>query len=121
MRIGELARAMGVSTSRIRFYEAHGVLPQATRRDNGYRDYPSVAVDMLGFIVGAQALGFTLAELTSALSGNANDMPSRSEMIAGLEVKHLELGRLIKATTAKRKQIASLIAELRRCDPPPSV
>ena len=39
MRIGELARQVGVSTDTVRFYERSGWLPRAARRDNAYRDY----------------------------------------------------------------------------------
>ena len=41
MRIGEVAKAAGVSTSRIRFYEEEGILPPAPREANGYRSYPT--------------------------------------------------------------------------------
>lgn len=118
MRIGELAKASGVSASRIRFYEAHGVLPAALRRDNGYRDYPPAAEQVLRFIDGAQALGFTLAELRAALAISAADVPASESMVAGLERKHDELGRHIKAATAKRRRIAALIDELLRCNAP---
>jgi MerR family transcriptional regulator, copper efflux regulator len=118
MRIGELAKASGVSTSRIRFYEEHGVLPEAARRDNGYRDYAPSTVAVLRFIDGAQALGFTLAELRAALTTSASDVPAAGDMIGGLERKHAELGRHIKAASAKRGRIAALIAELRICDAP---
>ena len=39
MRIGELARRVGVSTDTVRFYERSGWLPRAARQDNAYRDY----------------------------------------------------------------------------------
>ncbi len=44
MRIGELSRRTGISTSRIRFYEKHEVLPKPIRGENGYREYPDTAV-----------------------------------------------------------------------------
>jgi DNA-binding transcriptional MerR regulator len=39
MKIGELARNVGVSTDTVRFYERAGWLPRATRQSNDYRDY----------------------------------------------------------------------------------
>ena len=118
MRIGELAKASGVSASRIRFYEGQGVLPKAERRDNGYRDYPSMTEDILRFIDGAQALGFTLAELGTALTTSETEVPARAEMIDALTRKHEELGRHIKTATARRRRVAALIDELQRCDVP---
>jgi len=44
MRIGELSRRTGISTSRIRFYEKQEVLPKPIRGENGYREYPDTAV-----------------------------------------------------------------------------
>ncbi len=47
MRIGELSRRTGISTSRIRFYEKHDVLPKPIRDENGYRTYPDTALKIL--------------------------------------------------------------------------
>jgi MerR family transcriptional regulator, copper efflux regulator len=50
MRIGELSRRTGISTSRIRFYEKRKVLPKAARGGNGYREYPDAAAKTLALI-----------------------------------------------------------------------
>ena len=63
MRIGELASRSGLSTSRIRFYEAEGLLNVVSRRANGYREYPAEALMILGIIIGAQRTGFSLDEI----------------------------------------------------------
>ena len=118
MRIGELAKASGVSASRIRFYEEQGVLPKADRRDNGYRNYPPGTEDILRFIDGAQELGFTLAELGTALTTSESELPARAEMIDALRRKHEELVRHIKTATARRRRVSALIDELQRCDVP---
>ncbi|MFD6529267.1 MerR family transcriptional regulator [Streptomyces sp. NPDC060184] len=49
MRIGELARAAGISTRALRYYEEQGLLP-AERRANGYREYDEQAVLQVAFI-----------------------------------------------------------------------
>ena len=46
MKIGELARRTGLAPSRIRFYEASGLIA-AQRQSNGYRDYPAEAEQTL--------------------------------------------------------------------------
>ncbi|WP_019584799.1 MerR family transcriptional regulator [Deinococcus apachensis] len=43
MRIGELARRVNVSPRLLRYYEEQGILT-ASRRANGYRDYPEAVV-----------------------------------------------------------------------------
>jgi DNA-binding transcriptional MerR regulator len=54
MKIGELARRSGLNASRIRFYEAKGLLNVVSRKANGYREYPAEALTILDIIVGAQ-------------------------------------------------------------------
>ena len=49
MRIGELAKATGVSTRSLRYYEEQGLLP-AERLANGYREYDERAVRQVAFI-----------------------------------------------------------------------
>jgi MerR family transcriptional regulator, copper efflux regulator len=67
MRIGELAKRAGVSTSKLRFYEARGVLLLATRSENGYRDYGDHALAVVRFTTRAQSLGFTLRDVAAHL------------------------------------------------------
>jgi len=66
MQIGEIAEATGLSRDTLRFYEKRGLL-RARRSANGYRDYPTEAVDLLRYIRLAQTLGFTLAEIEADL------------------------------------------------------
>lgn len=67
MRIGELAKRTGLSTSSIRFYESKGLLATVSRQTNGYRDYPLEAVAVLSIITNAQQTGFTLDEIKQVL------------------------------------------------------
>jgi DNA-binding transcriptional MerR regulator len=61
-RIGELAKATGVSTDTLRHYERKGVL-HSQRAGNGYREYPKEALERVQMIRQALAVGFTLDEL----------------------------------------------------------
>jgi DNA-binding transcriptional MerR regulator len=67
MKIGELAQRSGLAPSRIRFYEAQGLLRAVSRRANGYRDYPPEALLTLGIITCAQQTGFSLHEIRQLL------------------------------------------------------
>ncbi|MBH9003759.1 MerR family DNA-binding transcriptional regulator, partial [Pseudomonas aeruginosa] len=53
MKIGELAKLTGLATSRIRFYEASGLI-RSQRKANGYRDYAADTVWILELVTGAQ-------------------------------------------------------------------
>jgi len=67
MRIGELAERSGLTASRIRFYEASGLINAVERNANGYREYTAEAVVTLDIITGAQKAGFSLQEIRSLL------------------------------------------------------
>ena len=62
MRIGELAREVGVSTDTVRFYERSGWLPRASRRDNAYREYGDQDVEHLRLIIDLRRLDVPLED-----------------------------------------------------------
>ena len=65
MRISELARAAGSSTSAIRYYEGIGLLPAAARAGSDQRLYGAQDVARVAFIRRCRALGFTLNEIAA--------------------------------------------------------
>lgn len=104
MRIGELARQVGVSTDTVRFYERSGWLPRPPRRDNDYRDYGEVDAEHLRLLIDLRRLDLPLDEAARIASwchsGHCADATS-------------ELPRLI---TERRAAIADRIAGLRELD-----
>ena len=56
MRIGELARELGVSADTLRFYERSGLLPRLPRTENGYRDYRPVDVERIRLMLDLRRL-----------------------------------------------------------------
>jgi DNA-binding transcriptional MerR regulator len=62
MRIGELAREVGVSTDTVRFYERSGWLPRAARRDNAYREYSQPDVEHLRLVIDLRRLDVPLED-----------------------------------------------------------
>lgn len=60
MRIGELARQVGVSADTIRFYERTGWLPRASRADNTYREYRQADVEHLRLLIDLRRLDVPL-------------------------------------------------------------
>src|SRR5215471_4851021 len=73
MRIGQLAAAAGVTVQTLRFYERRGLIVAPARRDSGYREYSSDAVEQVRKILRIKALGFTLAEIRAALGAHPDD------------------------------------------------
>ena len=68
MRIGEASAASGVPERMIRHYEKLGLIPLATRRASGYRDYKDADVARLSFIARARSVGVSLDEVAELLS-----------------------------------------------------
>ena len=67
MTIGQVAGAVGVPISTLRFYERQGLMHWTQRSDAGYRLYDPAAVERLRFIRGGQAVGFTLEDIRTLL------------------------------------------------------
>jgi DNA-binding transcriptional MerR regulator len=98
LRSSQLARLAGVSADTLRHYEIKGLLPEATRSANGYREYPPEACTRVRLVRRALALGFTLDELASILKlrdrGGAPCSVVRAlaaEKLALLEARRAEL------------------------------
>jgi len=91
MSIGEVARAAGVNTSAIRYYEEAGVLP-APERAGGRRRYGPEAVRVLDVVRFAQRAGFTLEEIRTLFHGFGADTPlnERWEVLARAKLRELD-------------------------------
>lgn len=117
MQIGELARKAGVLTSRIRFYEARGLLPPAARDGNGYRAYGRRDLKIIGFILRAQSLGFSLREIGAFLALPREGQPAAQALVPILEAKLVEIDAVIAAARRRRAEIRDLLRELQAPGP----
>lgn len=100
MAIGEVAERAGMSTSRIRYYEARGLLPQPERAA-GKRRYGEEVFRRLAIIDAAQRVGFTLEEIRDLL-GSRDEIAH--ERLRGLALLKLpELDDLIARATSVRR------------------
>ncbi|CAN5352598.1 MerR family DNA-binding transcriptional regulator [soil metagenome] len=111
MKIGDVSRETGLSTSRIRFYERTGLITAAERAGNGYRDYNPDIVPLLLFIEQAQALGFTLREISGAGPTTGDHIVRCDHVISLLKTKLESVDALILAAKERRARIAALIAD----------
>jgi MerR family transcriptional regulator, redox-sensitive transcriptional activator SoxR len=79
MTIGEVARRSGVAASALRFYEERGLIT-SERAGSGHRRYPRPVLRRIAFIVFAQRVGLTLAEIAAELAKlPENRAPTRGD------------------------------------------
>jgi DNA-binding transcriptional MerR regulator len=71
LTIGQVAAAVGVNTSAVRYYERRGVMP-TPERASGQRRYGPDAIARLRTIRAAQQVGLSLTEITQLLAGADN-------------------------------------------------
>lgn len=90
LTIGALARAAGVPTSTVRYYERLGILRPDKRARGDYRQYGPAALERLRFIRAAAATGLSLtdaAELLDVADGSEPPCdPIRTRMVARFKV-----------------------------------
>ncbi len=110
MRIGEIAKATGVSVETIRFYERKGLIHQPARPANGgFRTYPSDAVSRIRFVREAQDLGFSLGEINELLSLKSDPGTDCSSIRKRALIKRDEVNSKIKKLKALHKTLTALI------------
>ncbi|KAB2824068.1 Cu(I)-responsive transcriptional regulator [Aliivibrio finisterrensis] len=98
MNISEVAKLTGLTTKTIRFYESKGVIKEASRSANGYRQYTKIQLEELQLIRRSRLVGFSLEECQEllSLSNNPNrrsaDVKAKTlEKVAEIEEKIQEL------------------------------
>lgn len=121
MRIGELAREVGVSTDTVRFYERSGWLPRASRRDNDYREYGSADVEHLRLLIDLRRLDLPLDDAARIAgwchSGHCAD--SRAELPRLIADRRAEIADRIARLQALDARLGGLLGHLER--PPRSL
>ncbi len=100
MAIGEVAERAGMSTSRIRYYEARGLLPEPDR-SAGKRRYDEQVFRRLAIIDAAQRVGFTLEEIRDLLGSRDEIAHERLRELAVLKLPELD-DLIARATSVRR-------------------
>ncbi|MCG4455340.1 MULTISPECIES: MerR family transcriptional regulator [unclassified Pseudomonas] len=111
MKIGELATRSGLAPSRIRFYEASGLI-NAQRQANGYRSYPEQALQTLGIIGCAQQAGFSLDEIRRLLPKADSQDWAHDELLASLQRKVGEIEAMQQVLVQNKAQLLAIIATI---------
>ena len=108
MKIGELAKATGLSTKTIRFYEAEGLIPDPPRTNSGYRAYAEPDVARLEFILKAKRLGLSLDEIKGILKLHDWSEPTCLHVRSLLEEKVAQIETVIQDLQGFKEELESL-------------
>ncbi|MCR4507809.1 MerR family transcriptional regulator [Pseudomonas sp. 32.2.56] len=111
MKIGELASRTGLAASRIRFYEASGLI-SAQRQANGYRHYSEQAVQTLGIISCAQQAGFSLEEIRRLLPDANTEGWAHEQLLGSLQRKVGEIEAMQQRLAQNKAQLLTIIASI---------
>ena len=98
MKIGEAAKASGVSAKMIRYYEEIGLITSPPRSDAGYRHYSHEDIHMLRFVRRGRELGFSMAQLAELVSLWLDHSRASADVkriaMAHVEQLHARIGKL---------------------------
>lgn len=111
MKIGELAKMTGITPSRIRFYEAEGLLPRPSRQGNGYRTYSAQAANLLKIIDSAQRTGFSLEQIRRFLPQSQKQWDHEG-LIQSLNTRIAEIETMQKQLEENKQALLSLAASI---------
>ncbi len=100
IKIGQLAKRMGVSKKTLYHYEDVGILKPSLIKDNGYRYYDEKAISQLQRILLLKSIGYTLEQIKRLLDSdsrateNQTLIHSLSEQVTFIEAEKERLSRL---------------------------
>ncbi len=88
MKVGELAKAVGVTAETVRHYTREGLLQPRRDPENGYQLYGAQSLNRLRFIQRARTLGFSVKEIGEILD-HADQGDSPCPMVRDLLANRL--------------------------------
>lgn len=113
LKIGEAARASGVSAKMIRHYEKIGLIQKPNRTYSGYRTYSEKEIHIFRFIKQSRNLGFSMKQ-TNELLGLWQDRKRPSGKVKKLAIDHIqELDERIREMQAMKATLEHLAAHCR--------
>lgn len=117
MKIGQMARLVGMATSAIRFYEEEGLIPEPARTSSGYREYDPSVLDRLAFIRAGQAVGLTLGQLRGVLQIRDRGQAPCSHVADLIDDRISDIDQRIDDLKKLRRDLVPLAGEAKRLDP----
>ena len=113
MTIGQVAVAVGLSTSAIRYYEREGLLKKPIRR-SGRRVYGADVLDRLRLIRFARDMGFSVREVRTLVVAADGQAAASKQLQVIAQAKLVEIEEALR----RAKVMKQLMQAAARCDCP---
>ena len=115
--IGQLSKMASVNVQTVRYYERRNLLQPTDRKTSGYRVYSGDALRRLRFIKNAQALGFTLREVTDLLNLRVSSVARCGTIQVKAQAKLRQVEAKTRDLLALSRALKSLIRTCRAGEP----
>jgi MerR family mercuric resistance operon transcriptional regulator len=115
-RISELAKAAGIPTTTVRYYERIGLVEPEDRSAGNYRLYSNESLQRLRFVRAAQAIGFTLDDVR-ALLGEGGNVPCCGDVQQLLEDRLAEIQQRLKDLRQVQRVLKASLAKCQASNP----
>jgi len=112
--ISRLAKAVGVPTTTLRYYERAGLLRPEHRSQGNYRLYTEQSLHRLKFIRAAQAIGFTLHDVKTLLGMESGDARSCAEVQTVIQERLAEVAARLKDLRDVQRVLKSALAKCQK-------
>lgn len=110
LTIGQVAKKAMVNVQTVRYYEHRGLIPVPPRLKSGYRHYTGDIVNRIHFIKNAQALGFSLNEISELLSLRVDPKMTCREVKKHADAKIIDIEEKMNSLKKMRKALVKLSA-----------
>lgn len=114
MRIGAIAKQLGIGVETIRFYERQGLLQEPERQSSGYRQFDESAVARLNFIIRSKKLGFTLSEIKELLALWFEPATKCCDVRNKAEQKICDIEERVQALQTMKRSLKRLIEQCKK-------
>ncbi|MBI2855966.1 MAG: heavy metal-responsive transcriptional regulator [Chloroflexi bacterium] len=111
LKIGDLARATGLTVKTIRYYELLHLLEEPQRTESGYRLYDQADVESLEFIKQAKQLGLSLSEIRDILVLHEQRQAPCVHVLALLDQKLEQIDSIMRELDQFQRELKRLRAE----------
>lgn len=111
MKIGDVAKTVGLTVKTIRYYELQRLLDEPKRTESGYRIYGQKDVQRLEFIKQAKRLGLSLDEIHDVLVLHGEKQAPCVHVLALMDQKLERVDTVMRELDEFRKEMLRLRTE----------